>query len=141
MVVARSDFNLSNYTYSYTAEYDDTLGTWVPPAKDIILQNFPNPFIIRDDYSTTKFPLILKEATDVKISVFSSSGELIWLKEWQDKIGSFTPDIFLNHWESIPFKWDGRNMQGEYVASGIYIYQIVTGSSSVIKKMVVVNER
>ncbi len=142
MVIARGDTISSNYTYTYTAQFIDSLTAgWIPPSSDKVFQNFPNPFVIKDNSSTTKFPLILKTTTDVKLSIFNTSGELVWQKVWQDKLGEYTPEAFQGYLESIPFQWNGKNKNGEYVASGIYIYQVVTGNTSEVKKMVVVNER
>jgi len=142
MVVARGDTNSSNYKYSYTAEFDDSLTTgWVPPSAEKAYQNFPNPFVIRDANSTTKFPLSLKSPSDVKLFIFTTSGELVWEYTWLNRCaGNYDISEFPDP-EFLPFQWDGRNMKGEYVASGIYIYRIVTNSTSGTKKLVVVNQR
>ncbi len=142
MVIARGDtISSRNFNYSYTAEFDTSLfHGFIPPSADKIYQNFPNPFIITDASSTTKFPMLLKNLTDVELFIFTISGELAWKHLWQNKIGDYTTAVFSAP-EFIPFKWDGRNMNGEYVASGIYIYRIVTNNTSATKKLVVVNQR
>jgi len=145
MVIARVDAISSNYNYRYSAEFDSSLNHgWIPPSADKLYQNFPNPFVIRDKNSTTKFPLILKSSSDVKLYIFTSSGELVWKYNWPSNeisVGEYIPGVFQNHLESFPFQWDGKNMKGEYVASGIYIYRIVTDNTSATKKLVVINER
>jgi hypothetical protein len=142
MVIARGDtISSRNFNYSYTAEFDTSLfHGFIPPSADKIYQNFPNPFIITDASSTTKFPMLLKNLTNVGLFIFTTSGELVWKHRWQNKIGDYTTAVFTAP-EFIPFKWDGRNMNGEYVASGIYIYRIVTNNTSVTKKLVVINHR
>lgn len=142
MVIARGDTVSSrNFNYSYTAQFDTSLfHGFIPPSADKIYQNFPNPFVITDASSTTKFPMLLKNLTDVKLFVFTTSGELVWKHLWQNKIGDYTTAVFAVP-EFIPFKWNGRNMSGESVASGIYLYRIVTNGSSTTKKLVLVNER
>jgi hypothetical protein len=142
MVVARGDtISSSNFNYSYTAQFDTSLfHGFIPPSADKIYQNFPNPFVITDASSATKFPMLLKNLTDVELFIFTISGELVWKNLWQNKIGDYTTAVFAEP-EFIPFKWDGRNMSGEYVASGIYLYRIVTNGTSTTKKLVVVNER
>ena len=142
MVIARGDtISSRNFNYSYTAEFDTSLfHGFIPPSADKIYQNFPNPFIITDASSTTKFPMLLKNLTDVELFIFTISGELVWKHRWQNKIGDYTTALFVTP-EFIPFKWNGRNMNGEYVASGIYIYRIVTDNTSATKKLVVINQR
>jgi hypothetical protein len=142
LVVARGDTNSSKIDYSYEAEYDTSLhGCLVFPQADKVKQNFPNPFVIKDDNSTTKFPVSLASYGEVKLFIFSVSGELIWDNTWETvPAGDYDKEYFADH-GFFPFEWNGKNKNGEYVASGIYIYQIVTGNTSEVKKMVVVNER
>lgn len=145
MVIARGDTNSSissNFRYIYSAEFDDSLTAgWIPPTADRIYQNFPNPFVLREDNSTTKFPLSLKSPSDVKLYIFTTSGELVWEYTWINRCaGEYDINQFPDP-EYLPFQWNGKNKKGEYVASGIYIYQIVTENTSEVKKMVVVNER
>jgi flagellar hook assembly protein FlgD len=91
--------------------------------------------------STTKFPVSLASYGEVKLFIFSVSGELIWDNTWETvPAGDYDKEYFADH-GFFPFEWNGKNKNGEYVASGIYIYQIVTGNTSEVKKMVVVNER
>ncbi len=144
MVVARADTDTisSNFKYRYSAEFDTSLKAgWTPPSVDRVYQNFPNPFVISDANSTTKFPLSLKSPSDVKLFIFTTSGELIWEYAWFNKCpGNYVTTEYLKP-DFLPFQWDGRNMNGEYVASGIYIYRIVTNNTSATKKLVVINQR
>jgi hypothetical protein len=143
MVIARgATISTQNYQYRSTAQFDQSLNNGLlPPSADKIYQNFPNPFVITNTNSTTKFPLSLMSSSDVKLFIFTSSGELVWKHTWQNlsagnyDITNFPDPAFL------PFQWDGRNLNGESVASGIYLYRIVTNGSSTTKKLVVVNER
>lgn len=141
-VVARGDTVSSKLDYIYEAEYDTSLyGCLVFPQADKVKQNFPNPFVIKDDNSTTKFPVSLASYGQVKLFIFSVSGELIWDNTWVNvPVGDYDKEYFADH-GFFPFEWNGKNKNGEYVASGIYIYQVVTGNTSEVKKMVVVNER
>jgi hypothetical protein len=137
LVIARGDtISSMTYKYRYTAEFDTSLSHgWAPPSKDRVYQNFPNPFVIKDGNSTTIFPLSLKSPSDVKLFIFTASGELVWKYTWLN-LGTGDYDISEFHYpEYIPFKWNGKNMKGEYVISGIYIYRIAT------KKLVVINQR
>jgi len=128
----------SYFTYTYSADYDSSFHGEQPfPQKDWIGQNFPNPFVIADDTGSTYFPFILSAVSQVKIDIFTVSGEKIWHyppagKEEQEwTIGDYTER------DRCP-AWDGKNDQGEFVVSGIYIYHVKTKNSSVIKKLAVV---
>ena len=143
MVIARGDtISSRNFTYNSKAEFDTSLfHGWIPPSTDKVYQNFPNPFVIKDANSTTKFPISLENPSDVKLFIFTSSGELIWKYTWPH-MPSLNYDITVYPDPAfLPFQWNGRNLNGEYVASGIYLYRIVTNGTSTTKKLVVVNER
>lgn len=138
LIPAASNRNDTLYfTYYYSADYDSSFHGEQPfPQKDWIGQNFPNPFVI-SDADTTYFPFILSSVSPVEIYVFTVTGERVWHyppvgKEGQSwTIGDYTKR------GSCP-AWDGRNENGEYVTSGIYLYQVKTKNSSVIKKIAVV---
>ncbi|MGB8657647.1 MAG: MXAN_6640 family putative metalloprotease [Candidatus Zixiibacteriota bacterium] len=128
----------SNFPYSYSAEYDSSLHGEQPfPNKDWIGQNFPNPFVITSGGDRTYFPLILSSVGEVKINLFTASGELVWQypppekegEEWT--IGDYTE-------KGMCPAWDGKNKKGEYVAAGVYLYQVKTKNSSAIRKMAVI---
>jgi len=142
MIITRSDtVSAQNYQYAATVQFEPGLNNGlIPPSADRVYQNFPNPFVITDANSTTKFPLSLTSSSDVKLFVFTSSGELVWKQTWLNQ-GAGNYDVTEFPPAFLPFQWDGRNLKGEYVASGIYLYRIVTNGASVTKKLVVVNER
>jgi len=128
----------SYFPYTYSAVFDSSYhGEYPFPEKDWVGQNFPNPFVIKSSFDSTYFPFILSSVSEVKIDVFTVSGELIWDypppekegEEWT--IGDYTER------GRCP-AWDGRNQKGKYVTSGIYIYQVRTKNSTVIKKMAVI---
>lgn len=127
-----------NFAFTYSAEYDSSLHGDEPfPQENWIGQNFPNPFVIEGSNDSTYFPFILSSVTEVAIEVFSISGELVWQypppgsqgREWT--IGEYTES------GECP-GWDGRNQEGEYVASGVYVYQVRTKNSTVVKKLAVI---
>ena len=135
---ATSRNGYSYFPYTYSAVFDSSYhGDYPFPQKDWIGQNFPNPFVIKSSSDSTYFPFILSSVSEVKIDLFTVSGELVWDypppekegEEWT--IGDYTKR------GRCP-AWDGRNQKGEYVASGVYIYQVKTKSSTVIKKIAVI---
>lgn len=102
------------------------------PEKDIVLQNFPNPFIV-DEHKLTYFPLVLSQESDVEVLITTVAGEKI--KSLKQRLGIGTHGYNDRH--LLP-KWDGKNEKGEYVTSGIYLYHVKTKSSSALKKLVVI---
>ena len=139
LIAAAADRNGDAYfAYTYSAEYDSSLHGDDPfPQQNWIGQNFPNPFVITGSNDWTYFPFVLSAVTEVEINIFTVSGELVWQypapgrksQEWT--IGEYTES------GQCP-AWDGRNQEGEYVSSGIYVYQVKTKNSTVVKKLAVI---
>ena len=89
---------------------------------------FPQPF--NPSLQVLKIPYPFYAATDVTLSILSTSGILL------RKIDSAGGTISLLG-ESY-FKWDGRDETGKIVSSGVYIYVLTGGSKSVVGKIAVV---
>jgi hypothetical protein len=124
------------FAYEYSADYDSSLhGGGRLPEKDEILQNFPNPFVIEKESDRTYFPFVLKYPSRVRIDILTLSGERI--KTIVPKHDSkFAIGKYLE--KNLAMPWDGKSENGEYVASGIYLYRFRTDRSTVIKKMAVI---
>lgn len=93
--------------------------TWGKVRKAEVFQNYPNPF-----NPETWIPYRLSESSDVNVSIFSASGELVRMF----KLGHQT------HGENKLY-WDGKNTAGETVSSGIYFYQFEAGNVKSVRKM------
>ena len=93
--------------------------TWGTLKTAEVFQNYPNPF-----NPETWIPYTLFETSNVKLSIFDTSGELI--REF--KLGYQTRGPKRIH-------WDGKNAAGETVASGIYFYQFEAGRTKSVRKM------
>jgi flagellar hook assembly protein FlgD len=91
-----------------------------------LLQNFPNPF-----NPETWIPYQIKEASEVKIRIYSAAGELV--RELD--LGSKLAGVYVTHDRAA--YWDGRNASGEEVASGIYFYSIRAGDFAAVRKLTV----
>lgn len=93
--------------------------TWGRIKAAEVFQNYPNPF-----NPETWIPYQLFEPTDVHISIYSQTGELI-------------RDFNLGHQAhgEKTLYWDGKNQNGEPVASGIYFYQFRAGDTESTRKM------
>ena len=97
-----------------------------PPEKTVLLANYPNPF-----NPETWIPYQLSEAAEVTVTLHSSDGKLVRTLE----LGQVPAGIYQSR--SRAAYWDGRNAQGEPVASGIYFYTLTAGDFSATRKMVI----
>ena len=84
-----------------------------------IFQNYPNPF-----NPETWIPYRLAKSSDVQITIYAQNGELI-------------REFNLGHQSrgEKTLYWDGKNGDGETVASGIYFYQFRAGDTHTVRKM------
>ncbi|MDZ7344556.1 MAG: SBBP repeat-containing protein, partial [candidate division KSB1 bacterium] len=85
------------------------------PVNDYMLaQNYPTPF-----NPETKFVFALRETGNVKLSIYSITGQLIYVLV-NNQMAAGEHEIF----------WNGRDYSGRAVASGVYWYQIVVTNAS-----------
>jgi hypothetical protein len=133
-VITRSP-NIS-FIYEYSADYDSSLhGEGRLPEKDRVLQNFPNPLVIKSESDLTYFPFVLTSPSRVRIDILTLSGERI-----KTIIPKHDPQLASGEYleKTLAMPWDGKNEKDEYVASGIYLYRFRTDRTTVIKKMAVI---
>ena len=96
------------------------------PEQTQLFANYPNPF-----NPETWIPYELAMDTNVKITIYASNGVVVrTLPLGQQSAGYYTDR------ERAAY-WDGRNAQGEQVASGVYFYQLETDELSLMRKMVI----
>ncbi len=98
----------------------------VPPMKTSILPNYPNPF-----NPETWIPYQLAKPADVNVSIYSADGKLIRTFA----LGHKPAGIYYD--KSRALYWDGKNRQGEPVASGIYFYTFKAGEFSATRRMLI----
>jgi hypothetical protein len=96
----------------------------VMPGKFILAQNYPNPF---NPSTTIGFSII--DLMNVTLKIFDILGrEIITLVNEVKPAGSYSVD------------WDGKNSAGQRVGSGVYFYQLKSGSGfTKTQKMVFLN--
>lgn len=89
------------------------------PTTSALVQNYPNPF-----NPETQIRFALPQASHVVVKIFNLLGEEVHtlVDEWREA----------GH---HGVRWDGRDKNGNTVASGIYLYQLQAGSFSQVKKM------
>lgn len=93
--------------------------TWGRIKTAEVLQNYPNPF-----NPETWIPYKLNESSDVRISIYSPIGELV---------RAF--DLGAQNQGEKELYWNGKNANGESVASGIYFYHFHAGNTKIVRKM------
>ncbi len=97
---------LGGYKYSFTG-IDENIQIVVPEESEL-LQNYPNPFnpVTHIEYS-------LEQEADVELTIFDIQGNTVsQLVKGNKSAGYYTA------------VWDGKNLAGETVATGMYFYRI-----------------
>ena len=96
------------------------------PKETVLLANYPNPF-----NPETWIPYQLSTAAAVTVTIHSSDGKLVRALD----LGQVPAGTYQNR--SRAAYWNGRNAQGEPVASGVYFYTLTAGEFSATRKMVI----
>ena len=98
--------------------YKESVGDGLP-RKFSLSQNYPNPF-----NATTIIKYDLPKTSDVEITIFNVLGqEVTTLVDKKQPPGYYE------------VRWEGTNVQGKPVASGIYFYRIEAEEFVASKKM------
>jgi hypothetical protein len=97
------------------------------PPEAALLENFPNPF-----NPDTWIPYQLSSPAQVVINIYNVQGQLIRaLDLGRKEAGYYTTKERAGY-------WNGRNVQGERVSSGVYFYTIKAGNFIATKKLAIV---
>jgi len=119
-LVAASDGG-SIKTYQVYNRDEDTKPV-VIPSGITLRQNYPNPFNVG-----TTIPYSLSQDAHVTIEIYNVLGRRVKVLVDEFKIRN-SYEVF----------WDGSNINGEEVASGIYLYRMQAGDVTELRKMVLV---
>ena len=96
------------------------------PETTALLPNYPNPF-----NPETWIPYQLAEAADVMLTIYDIHGRVVRdLDLGHQRAGTY-------HGRSRAAYWDGKNAQGEPVASGLYFYTLTAGDFTATRKMLI----
>lgn len=92
------------------------------PESYQLLQNYPNPF-----NPTTEIAFHLDQNSMVRLQIFDLKGKTVYspINEYMQS-GTYS------------IQWDGRNMNGDLLPSGIYFYSLEAGLHKSVKKMTLV---
>ena len=97
------------------------------PEETALLPNYPNPF-----NPETWIPYHLANLSDVRITIYDARGSIVRrLDLGHQGEGYYTS-------RSRAAYWDGRNVVGERVASGVYFYTLTAGEFSATRRMLIV---
>ena len=96
------------------------------PTETALLPNYPNPF-----NPETWLPYQLAESAAVTVRIYAANGSLVRMLA----LGHQPAGIYEGR--SRAAYWDGKNAQGEPVASGVYFYTLSAGEFSATRKMVI----
>ena len=96
------------------------------PINNQLLQNYPNPF-----NPETWIPYQLSEESPVSVAIYDTTGKLIR----SISLGIQSAG-FYNSPDRAAY-WDGRNLLGEQVASGVYFYQLTTPTFKQTRRLVI----
>ncbi len=96
------------------------------PKKNVLLPNYPNPF-----NPETWIPYHLAMPSDLTLTIYTTDGKLVR----NLALGHQAAGIYQSRTRAA--YWDGKNAQGELVASGIYFYTLTAGDFTAIRKMLI----
>ena len=99
---------------------------WSRVQETALLPNYPNPF-----NPETWIPYQLAKPADVTLTIYDIKGHVVRALD----LGHQRAGIYRSR--SRAAYWDGRNAQGEPVASGVYFYTLKTGHFSATRKMLI----
>ena len=118
--------NSTDPAYQQGILYLEQLLTALTPEESALLPNYPNPF-----NPETWIPYQLATPADVSISIYSADGKLV------RKLDLGLQDAGIYKSQSHAAHWDGKNENGESVASGVYFYTFTAGEFSATRKMLI----
>ena len=96
------------------------------PKETVLLPNYPNPF-----NPETWIPYQLATPADVRVTIYDLQGRVVHTLD----LGHQRAGLY--HSRSRAAYWNGRNAQGEPVASGVYFYTLTASGFSVTRRMLI----
>ena len=120
------EVNLTDSTFQRGILILEQLLVSLTPKETALLPNYPNPF-----NPETWIPYQLSVPADVSIAIYAADGKLVRTLD----LGHQSVGIYESR--SRAGYWDGRNAQGEPVASGVYFYTLIAGDFAATRKMLI----
>jgi hypothetical protein len=113
-----NDYATIKYVQTFNEVRDET-GSRERPSEFDLSQNYPNPF-----NPSTKIEFTLARSGFVTLQIYDTLGR---------KVRTLVSEELSSGYKSVI--WDGKNEDGDEVASGVYFYQLKVGDFSEPKKM------
>ena len=104
----------------------EQLLTQFHPTETALLPNYPNPF-----NPETWIPYQLATPADVSLSIYAVNGQIVR----QLALGHQSAGVYQSQSKAV--YWNGRNEQGERVASGVYFYTLSAGDFTATRRMLI----
>ena len=123
---AAIDVPVDNVGGAPTLEKETQLPATLIPKTSALLPNFPNPF-----NPETWIPYQLAQPADVSLTIYNLRGVMVR----KIKLGHQAAGVYRSRSRAI--HWDGRNIFGERVASGVYFYTFTTGDFTETRRMLI----
>ena len=108
------------------ANLENLLASRTIPQETALLANYPNPF-----NPETWIPYQLAVPSEVSLTIYAMNGVAVRRME----MGHQAAGLYQN--QSRAAYWDGRNQDGESVASGLYFYTLKAGEYTETRKMLI----
>ncbi len=105
---------------------EQLLSTLVIPTEARLLANYPNPF-----NPETWIPYQLATDANVKLTIYDANGASVRGLD----LGHQSAGVY--YARNRAAYWDGRNEQGERVASGVYFYTLSAGDFTATRRMLI----
>ena len=118
--------NLTDPTFQRGIRFLEHLLAVLTPKETALLPNYPNPF-----NPETWIPYQLSEAATVTLTISDIQGRVVRVLA----LGHQRAGLY-EHRARAAY-WDGRNAQGEPVASGVYFYTLKANDFSATRKMLI----
>ena len=119
--------NIGDANFQRGIRFLEGLLAALTPKETTLLPNYPNPF-----NPETWIPYRLAREAEVMITIYDTKGTLVRRLALGNQAAGYYAER-----EKAAY-WDGRNEDGEAVASGIYIYQFRAGDYAASRRMVIV---
>ena len=131
-VTVEQKYRLGDSSKSFTAvgqknwRFDNGWTSVLQSTEPIVGSNYPNPFNLE-----TWIPYQLAEPADVTLTIHTVNGQVVR----QLVLGHQLDGVY--HSINRAAYWDGRNAQGEPVASGVYFYTLKADEFTATRKMLI----
>ena len=130
LVISSAENSGFAYDYLYGVEFDPDL-TDAPPALATELRpNYPNPFHPSEHQQTRLVFDLISPSAETRLSIFSTTGDLVW----QQDLGTRAAR------EGHAAIWDGRNLSGKLVSTGVYYLLLETDGRQTTRSLAVVRD-